>query len=51
MEVRFIQGAIIFAILVFVILCVVIRPFREWIFGPPVVDDRQGFPWSRGKRQ
>jgi hypothetical protein len=49
MEVRFIQGAIISAILAVLILCIAIRPLREWLFGSPDIDDRQGFPWSRKK--
>jgi hypothetical protein len=51
MEVKFIQGAIILAVLVFLILCLAIKPLREWLFGPPEVDDTKGFPWSRGKRR
>jgi hypothetical protein len=51
-EVKFIQGAISLAILVFLILCIVIRPFREWLFGPPEIDDSKGgFPWSRRKHR
>jgi hypothetical protein len=25
--------------------------FYEYFFGPNEIDDRQGFPWSRGKRK
>jgi hypothetical protein len=50
-EVRFIQGAVIIAILAFLILCIAIRPFREWLFGPPAIDDSKGFPYSRGKHR
>jgi hypothetical protein len=48
-EVKYIQSTIILAILTFVILCVVIRPIREWLFGLPDIDDSKGFPWSRRK--
>jgi hypothetical protein len=48
-EVKFIQGAIILAIIAFLVLCVAIRPLREWLFGPPDIDDSKGFPWSRKK--
>jgi hypothetical protein len=51
MAVRFIQGTIIIAILAFLILCVAIRPLREWLFGFPGIDDSKGFPWSRKKHQ
>jgi hypothetical protein len=51
MEVKFIQGAIILAILAFLILCITIRPLREWLFGSPKIDDSKGFPWSRKKHQ
>jgi hypothetical protein len=49
MEVRFLQGTIILAILAFFFLCVAVRPLREWLFGPPEIDDSAGFPWSRRK--
>jgi hypothetical protein len=46
-EVKFIQGAVMLAILAALILYIAIRPLREWLLGPPDIDDRQGFPWSR----
>jgi hypothetical protein len=50
-EVKYIQGTIIIAILAFFILCLAIRPIREWLFGPPDIDDSKGFPWSRKKHR
>jgi hypothetical protein len=51
MEVNFIQDTIILAILAFLILCITIRPLREWLFGSPEIDASKGFPWSRKKHQ
>jgi hypothetical protein len=51
MEVKFIQGAISFAIIAVLIVCIAIRPLREWLFGPPEIEDSQGFPYSRGKQK
>ena len=51
MEAKHIQSAISLAILAFLILCVVIRPLRRWLFGSPEIDDRQGFPLSRRKHR
>jgi hypothetical protein len=51
MEAKFIQNAITLILLAFLVLCIVIMPLREWLFGRPNVDDRQGFPWSRGKHR
>jgi hypothetical protein len=51
MEVRFIQGAIILSILAFLILCIAIKPLREWLFGLPEIDDSKGFPHSRGNHK
>jgi hypothetical protein len=50
-DVKFIQGAIILAVLVFLFLCVAIRPLREWLFGPPDIDGGKGFPYSRRKHR
>jgi hypothetical protein len=44
-----VQGAIILAMLAFLFLCIVIKPLREWLFGPPDIDDSKGFPYSRKK--
>jgi hypothetical protein len=49
MEIKYIQGAITLAVIILMILCAVIRPIREWLFGPPEIDDRAGFPWTRKK--
>jgi hypothetical protein len=51
MEVRFIQGAVIIAIFAFLILCIAIRPLREWLFGPPATGSGKGFPYSRKKHR
>jgi hypothetical protein len=52
MEVKYVQGAISIAILAFLVLCIAIKPLREWLFGPPEIDDdSKGFPWSRNKHQ
>jgi hypothetical protein len=51
MEVKYVQGAISIAIIAFLILCIAIRPLREWLFGSPEIDDSKGFPWSRHKNR
>jgi hypothetical protein len=51
MEVKYIQGAIILAVIAFLILCIAIRPLREWLFGPTEIGDGKGFPWSRHKHR
>lgn len=51
MEVKYIQGAISLTIFVFLVLCIVIRPLRRWLFGSPEIDDKQGFPWARKKHR
>ena len=51
MEVKYIQGAISLAILVFLVLCIAIRPLRRWLFGSPDIDDGKGFSLSRKKHR
>jgi hypothetical protein len=51
MEVKFIQGTVCLAIIVFLIVCIAIGPLREWLFGLPEIDDSKGFPWSRRKNR
>jgi hypothetical protein len=51
MDVKYVQGAIILVIIAVLILCAAIRPIREWLFGPPEIDDSKGFPWSRHKHR
>jgi hypothetical protein len=35
MELKYIQGAIVIAVLAFSISCIAIRALREWLIGPP----------------
>jgi hypothetical protein len=45
---NFIQAIAIAAVFVFVVLCIAVRPFREWLFGQEI-GARRGFPRSRRK--
>jgi hypothetical protein len=49
MEIRIIQGVTILGIIIVSLLIMVIKPVRDWFFGPPEIDDRRGFPYSRKK--
>jgi hypothetical protein len=51
MEIKCVQAAIMLALLVFVLVCVAVRPLRRWLFGSPEIDGSKGFPYSRGKRR
>jgi hypothetical protein len=49
-EVEFMRDAIIVAIVAFLILRVVTKRVREWLFGRPGIDEGKGFPYSRKRR-
>jgi hypothetical protein len=46
-----IQTVIVITVCVSFLAATAIRPIRDWLFGPPELDDRKGFPYSRNKRR